>query len=58
MKKALITGITGQDDSLLTELLMRGGHEVNRISRLRRGFFSTPKSMDNEACNLGGGVRS
>jgi GDP-D-mannose dehydratase len=54
MKRALITVITGQDGSLLTELLMRRGHEVNRISWLRRGFFSTQKSIDNEACNLGG----
>jgi len=28
MKKALITGITGQDGSYLTELLLEKGYEV------------------------------
>ena len=31
MKKALITGITGQDGSYLTELLCKKGYEYNGI---------------------------
>jgi len=31
MKKALITGITGQDGSYLTELLLQKGYEVHGI---------------------------
>jgi GDPmannose 4,6-dehydratase len=30
MKKALITGITGQDDSYLSEWLLEKGYEVHR----------------------------
>lgn len=33
MKKALITGITGQDGSYLTELLLRKGYEVHGVVR-------------------------
>ena len=33
MKKALITGITGQDGSYLAELLLREGYEVHGIVR-------------------------
>ena len=33
MKKALITGITGQDGSYLTELLLEKGYEVHGIIR-------------------------
>jgi GDPmannose 4,6-dehydratase len=33
MKKALITGITGQDGSYLAELLLRKGYEVHGIQR-------------------------
>ena len=33
MKKALITGITGQDGSYLAELLLRKGYEVHGIKR-------------------------
>ena len=33
MKKALITGITGQDGSYLTELLLEKGYEVHGINR-------------------------
>ncbi len=32
-KKALITGITGQDGSYLTEFLLQKGHEVHGIVR-------------------------
>ncbi len=40
MKKALITGITGQDGSYLTELLMEKGYEVHGIIR-RASSFNT-----------------
>src|SRR5579862_3762915 len=33
MKKALITGITGQDGSYLAELLLKKGYEVHGIIR-------------------------
>jgi GDPmannose 4,6-dehydratase len=33
MKKAFITGITGQDGSYLTELLLEKGYEVHGIVR-------------------------
>jgi GDPmannose 4,6-dehydratase len=33
MKKALITGITGQDGSYLAELLLEKGYEVHGILR-------------------------
>src|SRR5512137_780339 len=40
MKKALITGITGQDGSYLTELLLDRGYEVHGIIR-RSSSFNT-----------------
>lgn len=40
MKKALITGITGQDGSLLAELLLEKGYEVHGIIR-RSSTFNT-----------------
>ena len=40
MKKALITGITGQDGSYLTELLLEKGYEVHGIIR-RASTFNT-----------------
>jgi GDPmannose 4,6-dehydratase len=40
MKKALITGITGQDGSYLTELLLDKGYEVHGIKR-RASSFNT-----------------
>ncbi len=40
MKKALITGITGQDGSFLTELLLQKGYEVHGIIR-RASTFNT-----------------
>ncbi len=40
MKKALITGITGQDGSYLAELLMEKGYEVHGIIR-RASSFNT-----------------
>ncbi len=40
MKKALITGITGQDGSYLAELLLNKGYEVHGIKR-RSSLFNT-----------------
>ncbi len=40
MKKALITGITGQDGSYLTELLLQKGYQVHGIIR-RSSSFNT-----------------
>ena len=40
MKKALITGITGQDGSYLTEFLLKKGYEVYGIIR-RSSSFNT-----------------
>ncbi len=42
MKKALITGITGQDGSYLTELLLEKGYEVHGIIR-RASSFNTER---------------
>ncbi len=38
MKKALITGITGQDGSYLTEILLEKGYEVHGIMRKSSSF--------------------
>lgn len=40
MKKALITGITGQDGAYLVELLLKKGYEVHGIKR-RSSLFNT-----------------
>ena len=40
MKKALVTGITGQDGSYLAELLLSKGYEVHGIKR-RASSFNT-----------------
>ena len=42
MKKALITGITGQDGSYLAELLLEKGYEVHGIKR-RSSLFNTER---------------
>jgi GDPmannose 4,6-dehydratase len=42
MKKALITGITGQDGSYLTELLLKKGYQVHGIIR-RASTFNTKR---------------
>ena len=42
MKKALITGITGQDGSYLAELLLEKGYEVHGIVR-RSSSFNTQR---------------
>jgi len=44
MKKALITGITGQDGSYLTELLLSKGYEVHGI--IRRASVFTSQRID------------
>lgn len=36
MRKALITGITGQDGSYLSELLLEKGYEVGKVECFRR----------------------
>jgi GDPmannose 4,6-dehydratase len=45
MKKALITGITGQDGSYLTEFLLEKGYEVHGIIR-RASNFNTDRIDD------------
>lgn len=45
MKKALITGITGQDGSYLAELLLEKGYEVHGI--IRRASTSSTERIDN-----------
>src|SRR6202012_3134584 len=42
MKKALITGITGQDGSYLAELLLAKGYQVHGIKR-RSSLFNTDR---------------
>ena len=44
MKKALITGITGQDGSYLAELLLEKGYEVHGITR--RASISNTARID------------
>src|SRR4051812_12879620 len=42
MKKALITGVTGQDGAYLTELLLSKGYEVHGLKR-RSSLFNTDR---------------
>ncbi len=42
MKKALITGITGQDGAYLAEFLLDKGYEVHGIKR-RSSLFNTDR---------------
>ena len=42
MKKALITGITGQDGSYLAEFLLAKGYQVHGIKR-RLSLFNTQR---------------
>ena len=42
MKKALITGITGQDGSYLAELLLEKGYEVHGLVRRNSNFENIP----------------
>src|SRR3569833_2268256 len=45
MKRALITGITGQDGSFLAELLLEKGYEVHGLIR-RASTFNTDRLED------------
>lgn len=49
MKKALITGITGQDGSYLAEFLLEKGYEVHGI--VRRASISNTKRIDHLIAN-------
>ena len=42
MKRALITGVTGQDGSYLSELLLEKGYEVHGVIR-RSSTFNTSR---------------
>ena len=42
MKKALITGITGQDGSYVAEFLLDKGYEVHGIKRRASSFNTLP----------------
>ena len=42
MKKALITGVTGQDGAYLSELLLEKGYEVHGVKR-RSSSFNTER---------------
>ena len=42
MKKALITGITGQDGAYLAEFLLKKGYQVHGIKR-RTSLFNTER---------------
>ena len=42
MKKALITGVTGQDGAYLSDLLLKKGYEVHGIKR-RTSLFNTDR---------------
>ena len=42
MKKALITGVTGQDGSYLADFLIKKGYEVHGIKR-RASSFNTER---------------
>ena len=41
-KKAIITGVTGQDGAYLSELLLEKGYEVHGIKR-RSSLFNTDR---------------
>ena len=51
MKKALITGITGQDGSYLAELLLQKGYEVHGIVR-RVSTFNRGRLMLEADCTV------
>src|SRR3712207_9447314 len=54
MKRALITGITGQDGSYLAELLLGKGYEVHGIVR-RASTSNTDRLGDRQADHIGVG---
>ena len=51
IKKALITGITGQDGSYLAELLLQKGYEVHGIKRCASSFNTQRIDHINYATN-------
>ena len=53
MKKALITGITGQDGAYLAEFLLSKGYEVHGIKR-RASSFNTDRIAPRHSRNRGG----
>ena len=50
MKKALITGITGQDGSYLAEFLLEKGYEVHGL--IRRSSISNTGRIDHLILSL------
>ncbi len=53
MKRALITGITGQDGSYLAELLLDKGYEVFGLARKRAGTNPTvPAIFRQDQCSV------
>ena len=48
MKKALITGITGQDGSYLTELLLKKKYKVHGVKRRSSSFNTSVLGTDKE----------
>ena len=55
MKRALITGITGQDGSYLAELLLEKGYEVYGIWRRKICGYDGYRFADLRAAHLAGG---
>ncbi|MDF4856800.1 GDP-mannose 4,6-dehydratase, partial [Vibrio parahaemolyticus] len=53
MKRALITGITGQDGSYLAELLIENGYEVHGLIR-RASSYNTERidTLVNDGANI------
>ena len=51
MKKALITGITGQDGAYLAEFLLAKGYKVHGIKRRSQSF--APYRVNEEYLNIG-----
>ena len=51
MKKALITGVTGQDGSYLAELLLHKGYEVHGIKR-RSSSFNMQSGYIKSCCHM------
>lgn len=60
MKKALITGITGQDGSYLSEFLLTKGYEIHGIIRRSSVDYreriahleGTPRKLQNAKCEM------
>lgn len=55
MKKALITGATGQDGSYLTELLLEKGYEVHAI--VRRAALEDPEHQMSRLAHVTGSLK-